>query len=97
MDKIFQDAKDKNVESYVVYGKAADHKLYTDSTYTAANKATQAEVEDAFRKGMLLIKVGDVYCKPVALTANKVYTATLEGSPTPAATVTEWTAVATPA
>lgn len=94
MNKIFQDAKDKNVKSFVVFGKAADHKLYTDSTYTAANKATQAEVEDAFWKGMLLIKIGDIYCKPVALDGNKVYTATLEGSPA-AATVTEWTAVAT--
>lgn len=94
MVKVFQDAKDKNIKSFVVYGKAADHKLYTDSTYTAAKKATQAEVEDSFLKGMLLIKIGDIYCKPVALDGNKVYTATLEGSPA-AATITEWTSVAT--
>lgn len=96
MVKIFQDAKDKNVKSFLVYGKASDHKLYRSAINGSptGEKATQEEVEDAFQKGMLLIKVGDVYCKPVAMTANKVYTATLEGSPA-AATVTEWTAVAT--
>lgn len=94
MDKIFQDAKDKNVKALVVYGKTADHKLYSDSAYTAANKVTQAEVEDAFKKGMLIIVNGDNWLRPTALNGNKVYTATLEGSPA-AATVTEWTAVAT--
>lgn len=93
MSKVFQQAKDKNVKSYVFYGKAADHKLYLDADYTATMKAGQVEVEDAFKKGMLVVKVGDVMFKPVSMSGNKVYTASLEGSPA-AATVTEWTTVA---
>ena len=92
MGKIFQDADDKNVKSYVFYGKAADHKIYRDAAYTAAEKATAAEVEDAFKKGMLVVIVGDAMFKPVSMSGNKVYTASLEGSPA-AATVTEWTTV----
>ena len=53
---------------------------------------TAAEVEDAFKKGMLVVIVGDAMFKPVSMSGNKVYTASLEGSPA-AATVTEWTTV----
>ena len=54
MDKIFDDAIDDHVRAYVVYGKTADKKLYVDKEMKTT-QATKAEVEDAFKKGALLI------------------------------------------
>lgn len=70
MEKIFQDAKDLNVSAVVVYGKAADSKLYKDADYT--EEATLKVVADAFKKSILLVVVGDVFYKPVKLEDNEV-------------------------
>lgn len=87
MDKIFQDAKDKNVKSFVVYGKTADHKLYLDAAYT--KQATKTEVTEAFKKGMLIVMDGDDVLAPVAVSGAKVVTAAISSS---AIAGTEWTA-----
>lgn len=87
----FIDAADKYVAARIVYGKAADSKIYLEAAYT--NQAPQAEVEDAFLKGVLLVKVGDAYFKPVSISGNKVLTVALTGSPA-ALAGTEWTAKA---
>lgn len=92
MLKIFQDAKDKNVKSLVVYGKAADHKLYLESTYTT--QVDQADIEEAFKKGMLVIMNSTQALRPFALAANKVVTADLSGAQSAIAGV-EWEAKAT--
>lgn len=70
MEKIFQDAKDKYVTAVIVYGKAADSKLYVDSDYSEQVK--QDVVEDAFAKGVLLVKVSTASFRPVKVAANKV-------------------------
>ena len=91
MDKVFQDAKDIHVTAVVVYGKSANSKLYEEAAYT--NQVAQSVVEDAFLKGVLVVKVGDDYFRPVKVSGNKVTIAELSGSPA-AATLTEYQAKA---
>lgn len=69
MDKIFIDAVDKNVSSMVVYAKPEHGRsLYIDEDYTI--RAYPEDVEDAFTKNLLLIKVGDDLFKPVKMSGN---------------------------
>lgn len=70
MKKIFQDAKDKYVTALIVFGKAADSKLYEDAEYT--KQVDQADVEDAFEKGVLMVVVGTAEYRPVKVAGNKV-------------------------
>lgn len=92
LTKIFEQANDQHLRNVVVYGKAADSKIYEDSAYTT--QVDQAVVEDAFAKGMLLVKAGDDYFVPIAISANKVLTVALTGSPA-ALAGTEWASKAT--
>lgn len=85
-NKIYEDAKDLHVKKYVVYGKAADKKLYYESTYTTQVSANDAK--DAFDKGLLMIVDGTTTLVPVAMSTTKVSTV---GGTTTAATITEWT------
>lgn len=93
--KIFDDARDKNVANFVVYGKAADSKLYYDLTVDTPVQVKQADIEDAFNKGRLIIMNSTTALVPLALSGNKVLTASMSGSPA-AITGTEWAAEATP-
>lgn len=75
MNKIFDQAKDLHVRSITVYGKAADKKLYWDlSGSTYSNQLTQAELEELFNKGLLIIDDGTNKLIPVSITANKAVT-----------------------
>lgn len=88
--KMFDQAKDKNVANFIAHGKAADSKLYYESTYT--NQVDQAVAEDAFLKGRLIIKVGDDYIYPVSLSSHKIKTvdvSTVSTTVTPS--YVEWT------
>lgn len=89
MNKIFIDAVDKNVAAMVVYGKSADKKLYLEAGYK--NQAAQVDVEDAFTKNLLLVKVGDDFFKPVKISGNKVTIADLVST---TVTLTEYQAKA---
>ena len=89
MKKIFIDASDKYVAAVVVYGKAADSKLYVDAEYTT--QAEEADVADAFIKNQLVVMDDDVALKPVKLDGNKVLTIDYASSTVFA---TEWTAKA---
>lgn len=91
MNKVYDDAKDKNVANFVVYAKAADSKVYYEAAYTT--QVTQADLEDAFKKGRLIVMNGTVALSPVALDANKVATIDVSGT---TVTGAEWAAVATP-
>lgn len=86
MEKVFQDAKDKYVAALVVYGKTADKKLYTNAAMTV--QAVQAEVEEAFIKGVLVIKEGTTYLAPVKVDGTKVITVSVASS---TVSGTEWT------
>ena len=88
MHTIYEVYGDKNVCSFVAYGKTADHKLYKDEKFKEELLAT--EVADAFKKGMLLISDGSNFLRPVKLAGNKV--TTMDG--TTSVTGTEWTAKA---
>lgn len=90
MDKIFDDAIDDHVRAYVVYGKTADKKLYVDKEMKTT-QATKAEVEDAFKKGALLIVAGSDYLKAVSMTGTTVKTVAMGSS---AVELTSWTVAA---
>ena len=89
MNKIFIDSVDKNVAALVVYGKSADKKLYLEEGYK--NQAAQSDVEDAFTKNLLLVKVGDDFFKPIKISGNKVTIADLVST---TVTLTEYQAKA---
>ena len=88
MTRIYEDANDQHVRKIVFFGKTADHKLYDGSDYK--KQITQKELEDAFKKGMLLIYDGTSYMNAVSITANKALT--VAGTTTVAGT--EWAAKA---
>lgn len=70
MEIIFQDAKDKYVGKIIAYGKLSDSKLYTDNEFT--EQVTEEVVREAFRKGLLLVRVGNEFFEPVKAAQNKV-------------------------
>lgn len=90
MERVFDDANDKNVASYVVYGKASDSKLY-DSTADDAKQITQEELANFFAKGRLIVKVSTASYAVVKVAANKAYTVDLVSG---TVSVTEWSAKA---
>lgn len=92
MKKIFDDAKDKNVATFVVYGDTTDNKLYLTATGATKVQVTQAELEDAFNKRRLLIVVGDATFVPVSIAANKVKTIDVVSE---AVALVEWAAAPT--
>lgn len=61
MDKIFDQAKDKNVAAIVIYGKGSDGKAYADANGTTQLKTS--ELKDAFLK-RAVIKIGNDYFVP---------------------------------
>ena len=62
MEKIFDQAKDKNVAAIVIYGKGSDGKAYADANGTTQLKTS--ELKDAFLK-RAIIQIGTEYFIPV--------------------------------
>ena len=91
LEIIYNDAKDEHVANFVVYGKAADSKLYYDAG--CKTQVSKADAEDAFSKGRLLVKTATGISAAVGVAGAKVLTVAMSGSPA-ALTGTEW-AVAT--
>lgn len=56
MERIYDDAKDKNVRATYIFGKASDTKAYADSGCTV--QLTTSELKEIFLKGGV-IKIGD--------------------------------------
>ncbi len=90
MERVFDDANDKNVASYVVYGKASDSKLYYSSA-DGADQVTEADLADIFAKGRVIIKSGTASFAVVKVAANKAYTVDEVSS---AIALVEWSAKA---
>ena len=69
MDKIFDQAKDKNVSAIVIYGKGSDGKACSDANGTTQLKTS--ELKDAFLK-RAIIQIGNEYFIPVtfSITSN---------------------------
>lgn len=87
IDRTYEQAKDLHIKNYVVHGKTSDHKLYYEAAYTT--QVTQEDLEDAFAKGLLLIKESTSYLVPISIAANKVKTV---GTVSDAVALVEWTA-----
>lgn len=64
MDKIFQQAKDKNVAAIVIYEKTSETKAYKDAAFTV--QYTTSELKDAFLKGAVIALAAGGFAKPVA-------------------------------
>lgn len=62
MERVFNDAKDKNIAALVIYGKGSDGKAYIDAAGTT--QFTTSVLKDAFLK-RALINISDVYYVPV--------------------------------
>ena len=90
MERVLDDANDKNVASYVVYGKASDSKLYY-STAEDAEQVTEADLANFFAKGRLTVKVSTASYAVVKVAANKAYTVDEVSS---AIALVEWSAKA---
>lgn len=67
MDKIFDQAKDKNVAAIVIYGKGSDGKAYADANGTTQLKTS--ELKDAFLK-RAVIQIGTEYFIPVSFSVS---------------------------
>jgi len=63
MDKIYQDANDKNVAAVIIYKKSAQTKAYADSACTV--QLTTAELKDAFVKGAVIKLEDGAFVKPI--------------------------------
>lgn len=71
MDKIYNDAKDKNVAATVIYARGSDGKAWKDSEGKV--QFTTSELEDAFFKRTLIHYGTDMYYVPVGfIIANKI-------------------------
>lgn len=67
MEKLFNDAKDKNVSAVYVYGKADDTKAYVDAAGTKQLKTS--ELKEAFLKRAIIV-IGDEMFMPIKLTIS---------------------------
>ena len=65
MDRIYDQAKDKNIAAIVIYGKSGESKpaAYADSACTI--KMTTSELKDAFLKRAVVL-IGSDYYIPIA-------------------------------
>lgn len=69
MDKIYQQAKDKNIAAVVIYGKSGESApaAYVDAAYTTKFKTS--ELKDAFLKGAV-VQVGADLFLPISFTVS---------------------------
>lgn len=67
---IYIDGNDKHVGKYLAFGKASDSKLYVDEELT--EQVSQDDLQEAFKKGLLLVQVGTDIFEPVKVSGNKV-------------------------
>lgn len=67
MERIFDQAKDKNVAAIVIHGKGADGKAYVDADGTTQFKTS--ELKDAFLK-RAVIQIGTEYFIPVSFSVS---------------------------
>lgn len=86
MKTIYENSKDQNIRKFVVYGKTADKKLYYESDFKT--QVTQADAEDAFKKGMLLIMDTTTMLIPVSMASTTVKTVAEASS---SVSLTSWT------
>lgn len=92
MDKIFEQAKDLHVRSVIVYGKAEDHKLYWNFANSAySDQLEEAELQELFKKGLLLIDDAGVLLLAVKVDGEKATTVSYASN---TVGCVEWSAIA---
>ena len=67
MEKLYNDAKDKNVSATYIYGKTGDTKAYADSGCTIQMKTS--ELKEAFLKRALIV-IGNNFYIPVSFSVT---------------------------
>ena len=67
MEKLYNDAKDKNVSATYIYGKTGDTKAYADSGCTVQMKTS--ELKEAFLKRALIV-IGNNFYIPVSFSVT---------------------------
>lgn len=67
MERIYDQAKDKNVAAIVIYGKGSDGKAYVDAAGTTQYKTS--ELKDAFLK-RAVVQIGSDFFIPVAFSVT---------------------------
>ena len=67
MEKLYNDAKDKNVSATYSYGKTGDTKAYADSGCTVQMKTS--ELKEAFLKRALIV-IGNNFYIPVSFSVT---------------------------
>ena len=81
MERVFNDAKDKNVAALMIYSKGSDGKAYVDAACTTQFKTSI--LKDAFLK-RAIINISDVYYVPIGFSVTsgigKIVYATSTGS-----------------
>lgn len=65
MERIYDQAKDKNVAAIIVYGKGSDGKAYVDAAGTTQYKTSA--LKDAFLK-RAVVQIGTDYFVPISFT-----------------------------
>lgn len=92
MERIFDQAKDKNVAAIIVYGKGSDGKAYVDAAGTTQYKTSA--LKDAFLK-RAIVQIGSDYFVPVSFTvATNIGTLTYAKAGSSAGTAATATLVA---
>lgn len=67
MEKLYNDAKDKNVSATYIYGKTSDTKAYADSGCTIQMKTS--ELKEAFLKRAIIV-IGEAFYIPVSFSVS---------------------------
>ena len=69
MEKLYNDAKDKNVSATYIYGKSSDTKAYANADCTVQMKTS--ELKEAFLKRAIIV-IGDAFFNPsgFSITSN---------------------------
>ena len=69
MEKLYNDAKDKNVSATYIYGKSSDAKAYANADCTVQMKTS--ELKEAFLKRAIIV-IGDAFFIPsgFSITSN---------------------------
>lgn len=67
MERIYNQAKDKNVAAVIIYAKGSDGKAYVDAAGTVQFKTS--ELQDAFFKGAVIHYGTDLYYVPTGYIA----------------------------
>ena len=67
MEKLYNDAKDKNVSATYIYGKPSDTKAYSNADCTIQMKTS--ELKEAFLKRAIIV-IGDAFYIPVSFSVS---------------------------